>query len=109
MPDSQVALVGLGVENRALAGWLAHHGNRFSVCDADPQCQDRIRSDPGAAAWVSAVDHWQLGEQYLQGLGAFDVLYRSPGVWARHPRLMDAQQSGSLISSQTQLFLDLCP
>ena len=107
--DSQVALVGLGVENRALAGWLAHHGNRFSVCDADPQCQDRIRSDPGAAAWVSAVDHWQLGEQYLQGLGAFDVLYRSPGVWARHPRLMDAQQSGSLISSQTQLFLDLCP
>lgn len=44
-----------------------------------------------------------------QDLCGFDLVFRSPGVWRRHPRLIEADKHGVRILSASQLFLALCP
>ncbi len=103
LSQGRIALLGLGVENRALAAWLANHGCSFTICDENPACRDT--SDP----WSTAVEAWHLGERYLEDLDRFDILYRSPGMYALHPLLAAARRTETMVTSQTQLFLDNCP
>ncbi len=94
----RIALLGLGVENRALARFLHAHQISFSVCDV------RAPATP-----VEGVQQWRVGEHYLDDLTDFDLLFRTPGLPALHPRLQAARGCGVEVSSQTRLFLQLCP
>ena len=97
------ALLGLGVENQALGRWLAAHGVGFAVCDDDPA--RRLDGEP----WKEAVREWRLGRGAFDRLDDFDLLFRSPGIPARRPELDRARRAGAALSSQTDLFLQLCP
>ena len=94
----RIALLGLGVENRALARFLHARQIPFSVCDA---------RDP--ATPVEGVQQWRIGERYLDDLTDFDLLFRTPGLPTLDPRLCAALRCGVEVSSQTRLFLQLCP
>ena len=94
----RIALLGLGVENRALAHFLHARQIPFSVCDA---------RDP--ATPVEGVQQWRIGERYLDNLTDFDLLFRTPGLPTLDPRLCAARRCGVEVSSQTRLFLQLCP
>ena len=94
----RIALLGLGVENRALARFLHAHRIPFSVCDA------RAPATP-----VEGVQQWRIGDRYLDDLIDFDLLFRTPGLPTLDPRLRAARRCGVEVSSQTRLFLQLCP
>ena len=94
----RIALLGLGVENRALARFLHARQIPFAVCDA---------CDP--ATPVEGVQQWRIGERYLDDLTDFDLLFRTPGLPTLDPRLCAARRCGVEVSSQTRLFLQLCP
>ncbi len=94
----RIALLGLGVENRALARFLHAHQIPFAVCDA---------RDPTIP--VEGVQQWRIGEGYLDNLTDFDLLFRTPGLPTLDPRLCAARRCGVEVSSQTRLFLQLCP
>lgn len=94
----RIALLGLGVENRALARFLHAHQIPFAVCDV---------RDP--ATPVEGVQQWRIGEGYLDNLTDFDLLFRTPGLPTLDPRLRAARRCGVEVSSQTRLFLQLCP
>jgi UDP-N-acetylmuramoylalanine--D-glutamate ligase len=94
----RIALLGLGVENRALARFLQTHAIPFAVCDA------RQPDDP-----LDDVREWRVGDDYLAGLTDFDLLFRTPGLPFLDPRIQDVIQRGVEVSSQTRLFLQLCP
>ena len=94
----RIALLGLGVENRALAHFLHTRQIPFAVCDA---------RDP--ATPVEGVQQWRIGECYLDDLTDFDLLFRTPGLPTLDPRLRAALRCGVEVSSQTRLFLQLCP
>ena len=94
----RIALLGLGVENRALAHFLHARQIPFSVCDV---------RDP--ATPVEGAQQWRIGDDYLDGLTDFDLLFRTPGLPTLDPRLCAARRCGVEVSSQTQLFLQLCP
>ena len=97
------ALLGLGVENQALGRWLAGRGIGFAVCDADPA--RRLDGPP----WEESVREWRLGPGCFDRLDDFDLLFRSPGIPARRPELESARRRGAALSSQTEIFLQLCP
>ena len=101
----RIALLGLGVENEALGRYLLSKGIRFSVRDRVEG--DRVRSL--RREWGSSVFSWLVGETYLQDLARFDLVYRTPGISSLHPELAAARRSGTEVSSQTRLFLALCP
>ena len=94
----RIALLGLGVENRALACFLHARQIPFSVCDV---------RDP--ATPVEGVQQWRIGEGYLDDLTDFDLLFRTPGLPTLDPRLCAARRCGVEVSSQTRLFSQLCP
>ena len=94
----RIALLGLGVENRALACFLHARQIPFSACDA------RAPATP-----VEGVQQWRIGDRYLDDLTDFDLLFRTPGLPTLDPRLCAARRCGVEVSSQTRLFLQLCP
>ena len=110
LEGKRLALLGFGVENRALGAWLAAQGLSYTVCDGDTACRDR---DPAAGTheptWEDAVDEWRLGDTALSGLGDFDILFRSPGIPVSQPELVSARWSGARLSSGIDLFLSRCP
>lgn len=96
--DKRIALLGFGVENRALARFFQARDIPFAVCDA--------RAEEDAAVGARA---WRSGADYLDDLTDFDLLFRTPGLPSLHPRVQAARTNGIEVSSQTRLFLQLCP
>lgn len=95
----RLALLGYGVENRALAQWLSGQGLAFSICDEQAQ-----QAPP--TSWDGAIQAWHLGADAFSHLQDFDVLFRSPGIPGRRPELIEAQRTG-VVSSGIDLFLRL--
>lgn len=96
--DRRIGLLGFGVENRALARFLQSRQIPFSICDA---------REPNMP--LANVGEWRIGDDYLDHLTDFDLLFRTPGLPALDPRLSAARNHGVEVSSQTRLFLQRCP
>ncbi len=101
LDNKRLALLGLGLEHRALAAYLRAAGLSFSICDE--------REIDAVEELGPAIDEWRLGPGYLDGLEDFDLVFRTPGLPALHPKLQAARRSGVEVSSQTALFFDRCP
>ncbi|MSR84595.1 MAG: UDP-N-acetylmuramoyl-L-alanine--D-glutamate ligase [Candidatus Latescibacteria bacterium] len=102
LTDKRMALMGLGVENQALGEFLLSKGLCFSVCDRQEEVA--VRQE-----WEGRVEEWRLGADYLNGLEDFDLIWRTPGISPLRPELQQARRAGVQISSQTRLFVALCP
>lgn len=102
LTGQRVALVGFGVENRALGQLLRAHDMPFAVCDARP-------ADSGLKSGWPSVVAWHTGPSYLDELTSYDVLVRTPGISPLHPRLQQAAARGAHITTQMQLFFANCP
>ena len=97
-PDSRIAVLGAGVEGRAVIEYLRARGVRdITICDKD----DLLKLDPSLKM--------RLGDEYLQDLEQFEAIFRSPGVPRDLASLADAEQAGVVITSATREFFDRCP
>ena len=97
---SKIAVIGYGVEGKAMLKYLVEHGyENMTVCDQEVSLKAKMPDG------VSV----QLGEHYLDGLKEFDVIFRSPGIPHHHPAIVGARVSGAIVTSPTQYFLDHCP
>lgn len=101
----KVAVLGLGIENLALAKYLAARGKRITVCDNRNQAALGDRYE--MLQKLGVVFH--LGPDYLNNLDEFEQLYRSPGLPLFQPELVQAAANGVKITSAMRLFLELCP
>lgn len=50
-----------------------------------------------------------LGQNYLDYLEQFDIIFKTPGIPPTLPEIAKAKQAGVKIESQTRLFFALCP
>lgn len=103
--NQKVAVLGLGIENLALAKYLASRGIQITVCDSRDQVTLGDRYELLQKLGVS----FHLGPDYLNNLEKFDLLYRSPGLPLFQPELVRAAANGVKITSAMRLFLELCP
>lgn len=99
-----VAVVGIGVSNTPWLRRLLQEGIRVTACDK------RSRDALGALAeeLEKAGCRLQLGENYLQGLNQ-DVIFRTPGLRPDVPELLAAKTRGSEITSEMEVFFEVCP
>lgn len=51
----------------------------------------------------------RLGPSYLQGVEEEDVIFRTPGMLFHLPELDAARQKGRVVTSELEVFFDLCP
>jgi UDP-N-acetylmuramoylalanine--D-glutamate ligase len=100
----RVTIVGLAREGTALARFLAAQGAVVTVTDR--QSAEALAENVAAlAAWPI---RFVLGEHPLTLLET-DVVFVSPGVPLEIPLLVEARRRGVTLSSETRLFLELCP
>ena len=98
------SVVGIGISNRPLIGWLLDRGIRVTARDIKPREQLEPLAGELEKAGVTVV----CGEAYLDGI-ADEAVFRTPGIRFDKPQLLAAAERGALITSEMELFFELCP
>ncbi|MCC8023225.1 MAG: UDP-N-acetylmuramoyl-L-alanine--D-glutamate ligase [Clostridiales bacterium] len=100
----RIALMGIGVTNLPLALMFAEHGAKVTA--RDKNTREKLGDVCGKleAAGVTLL----LGEDYLQDLYE-DIIFRTPGMRFDIPELEQARARGAVITSEMEVFFDLCP
>jgi UDP-N-acetylmuramoylalanine--D-glutamate ligase len=106
LSGKKIALLGLGLDNRALLALLdtTKINNSITVCDA------RAKDNLSVPRLKNLKIKYQLGKEFNKNLNKFDLLFRSPGWPLDCPGIREALPSGQTeITSPLNLFFALCP
>ena len=98
LENKKIAILGFGVEGQATLSYLlAHHFSDITVLDRS--------DDINLPSEVPKI----TGENYLQSLADFDLIFIAPGIKPSLTEIVEAKRKGVGFSSQIGLFCDLCP
>ncbi|MBI2034353.1 MAG: hypothetical protein HYT11_01330 [Candidatus Levybacteria bacterium] len=111
--NKKVGIIGAGIEGISSAMYFKKHSGEVTVLDKKSESEleqkdiKLLRDED-----IKVI----TGKNYLDNLSDFDFLVRSPGVKKEiiESKLSCGERSGfardkTIITSQTQLFFDLCP
>lgn len=100
----KIGLIGVGVSHTQLIHMLAQKG-----CDLTVYDKRSVEEIGDAAAGLRELGvRFVTGEDYLERLDV-DVLFRTPGMYFLDPRLTELRKSGMVITSEMEIFFQLCP
>ena len=99
-----IAVIGIGVSNLPLIDLLLAHGCDVTACDLRPR--EKMGAEADRLEGLGA--RLRLGPDYLEDLDQ-DILFRTPGLMPFDEHLLAAQERGSLVTSEMEVFLSLCP
>ena len=100
----KILVMGLGVSNRPLVRMLLAYGCDVTGCDRTP----RNQFDSELQELELFGCKMKVGETYLQDLSA-ELVFRTPGMHPDMPALKALRESGALVTSEMELFFELCP
>jgi len=107
LKNKKIAVLGLGIEGEDICRYLISQGAKdITVFD------QKTPEELGEAYknFQFSIFNFQLGSNYLKnGLRGFDIIFRSPAFRLSLPEIVEAKNSGAIITSATKLFFDLCP
>lgn len=104
LQNKTVAVIGIGVSNRPLINLLRSRGIAVTACDKKTRETLGAVGDQLEANGVAL----RLGEDYLENLTE-DVIFRTPGMRPDLPQLTAAVARGSILTSEMEVFFDVCP
>jgi len=104
LKDKRIVVLGLGVSNRPLVKLLLSFGCNVTGCDRTP----RENLDPAVLELEKLGCKLRVGDGYLDDLTA-DIVFRTPGMHPANPALTGLRDAGALITSEMELFFELCP
>lgn len=99
-----ISMLGIGRSNTPLAITFASKGAVVTAHDKRDRSKLGEAGDSLEAAGVKLC----LGENYLDNLDA-DIIFRTPGMKYYLPELIAARKKGAAITSEMEVFFDLCP
>lgn len=102
--NKDISVIGLGVSNRPLIKYLVKLGAKVTGYDKREKEQLGEIYDELSALGVKLV----LGEAYLDNLSG-EIIFKTPGLRFDHPALLLAKEKGSLVTSEMEVFFDICP
>lgn len=104
LKNKSVAVIGIGVSNTPLLRLLLKEGIDVTACDKrEADALGSLGQELSASGCKL-----QLGENYLKGLSQ-DVIFRTPGLRPDVPELLAAQEKGSVLTSEMEVFFEVCP
>lgn len=104
--NKKVAIIGLGVSNLPLIDYLYKLGSEITLFNNKPieQLDKNI---------LDKIYEYKLkfsfGENYLNKLVDFDVIFRSPSCRPDTPQIEEEVKRGALLTSEIELVLEMCP
>lgn len=102
--NKDVTVIGLGVSNTPLVRWLLDRGANVTVRDKKSADQMPDSARELLKEGVKLIS----GEDYLSGVSG-DYVFRTPGLRYDTPELACAVAAGSVLTSEMELFFELCP
>lgn len=105
MKNKKSAVIGVGVSNSDLIKLFLKKGIAVTVCDK--KNKDALGKSYEELKNLGA--EFILGENYLDTLEDFDFVVRAPGMYFNNPALKRARENGVAVTSEMELFFDLCP
>lgn len=103
--DKKTAVVGIGVSNIPLVRFLLYLGAKVSAFDRKSEEQLGDIAKEFKEKGVNLV----LGENYLDNLRGFEVIFKTPSMRIDSPYLRKAQEKGAYITSEMEEFVRYCP
>ncbi len=104
LKGKNAAVVGIGTSNIPLIDYLISHDVTVTARD--------IKSRTKLGSIASALDEKGVrlicGEKYLENINE-EFIFRTPGVRYDKPELRQAVESGSVLTSEMELFFELTP
>ena len=101
----KIAVLGLGREGLDLLRFL----HKMKIKPVGLNADEILATDPRYRDVHKMTSRIYWGKDYLDHLGEFDLVFRSPGVPLDLPAIKSAKKRGVQFSSLTQLFFDVCP
>ncbi len=102
LKNKSVSVIGLGVSNRPLIELLLKSGAKVTARD-----KKETLGEYGLDLTRRGCD-LRLGEDYLKDLNQ-DIIFRTPGMRPDLPELQEAVQHGSILTSEMEIFFEVCP
>ncbi|MBL4937133.1 UDP-N-acetylmuramoyl-L-alanine--D-glutamate ligase [Clostridium sp. YIM B02515] len=99
------AVVGIGVSNIPLIRFLLELGARVSAFDKKNEEQLGEIAEEFKSKGVKLV----LGDNYLDNLIGFEVIFKTPSMRIDSPFLVKAKEEGAYITSEMEEFVKYCP
>jgi len=104
--SKKIAFIGAGVSHVELIKLFLQKGFDVTICDKkekekfDIELYEELR--------VKGTS-FSLGENYLEAIYSCDIIFRTPGMYFNHPALLKAREMGIVVTSEMEVFFDLCP
>lgn len=102
--NKSIAVIGIGISNEPLIRLLITSGCSVTACDKRPL--EKIGSI--AFELLNLGVKLKLGDDYLDNLD-YDIIFRTPSLMPFEDELVKAKNNGSIITSEMELFINLCP
>ncbi len=99
-----IAVIGLGISNTPLIKYLIRLGARVTGYDRRTKEELAGTYEELSALGVKIV----AGEDYLENLSG-EIIFKTPGMRFDNPALLAAKEKGSVITSEMEVFFDICP
>ncbi len=103
--DKKVAVLGIGISNIPLIKYLVNLG--VDVTAFDKNTSENLKDAYDELQGLPVK--YSLGNEYLSRLTGFDLIFRTPGMRPDVPELAEALSKGAELTSEMEVFLDLCP
>jgi UDP-N-acetylmuramoylalanine--D-glutamate ligase len=103
--NKNVAVVGVGVSNIPLIEFLVKLNAKVTAFDRKTSEQLQEVVEKYSTMGVS----FQLGENYLDNLKGFDVIFKTPSMRIDSGALLSAKNEGTYITSEMEEFVRYCP
>lgn len=103
--DKKVAVVGIGISNIPLIHFLVKLGAKVTAFDK--KSEEELGST--AVEFKNKGIGLELGENYLNNLTGFEVVFKTPSMRVDNEALVKAKESGAYITSEMEEFIKYCP
>ncbi len=109
LAKKSILILGMGREGWSTYEFLRQHLPNKKLALADRQefaKLDQTKKD------LLEIDHnleLFFGENHLEKIADYKLIFKSPGIPQTIPAIADAKANGSILTSNTQLFFELCP
>lgn len=103
--DKNTAVVGIGISNKPLINFLLKLGAKVSAFDKKNEEQLGDTVNELREKGVKLI----LGENYMDSLSGFDVIFKTPSMRIDAPALVNAKKQGAYITSEMEEFIKYCP
>jgi UDP-N-acetylmuramoylalanine--D-glutamate ligase len=101
--NKNIAILGFGAEGRDIYKYLKEINCNITICDQKDIGDLDFRDMDKRGVEISS------GNDYLQNLTEYDIIFRSPGVYRFLPEIVEAEKRGSIVTSGIKYFLENCP